>query len=73
MGDELHRDAAGDSADTGDSALRREFSAAFQEKLERMISASRKRRIPLLPITTTEGVAEQMRRLLGVCPRTGGR
>jgi uncharacterized protein (DUF58 family) len=60
------------AADTGDSSLRRKFSAAFAERLEGMKSLSRTRKVPLLPVTTTEGVAEQVRRMLGVRPGTGG-
>ena len=60
--------AAGDlqlDVNTSDSGLRRRFHDEFEQRLEHMQELSRKRSIPVLPIQTGEGVAEQVRRLLG--------
>ena len=50
---------------TSDSGLRRRFHDAFEQRLARIQTLSRKRSIPVLPIHTGEGVAEQVRTLLG--------
>jgi hypothetical protein len=50
---------------TSDSELRRRFHDAFEQRLARIQTLSRKRLIPVLPIHTGEGVAEQVRTLLG--------
>jgi hypothetical protein len=51
--------------DTSDNRLRSRFSEDFEQRLEWMRRMSRLRSIPLLPIHTAEGVAEQVRKLLG--------
>ena len=58
---------------TSSSALRRKFRQQFEDRLQRVRQFSRERSIPLLPIHTGEGVAEQIRSLLGNAPRTGDR
>ena len=50
---------------TSDHDLRRRFHDAFEQRLTRIQTLSRKRSIPVLPIQTGEGVAEQIRTLLG--------
>jgi uncharacterized protein (DUF58 family) len=50
---------------TSDSELRRRFHDTFEQRLARIQTLSRKRSIPILPIHTGEGVAEQVRTLLG--------
>jgi uncharacterized protein (DUF58 family) len=50
---------------TSDSELRRRFHHTFEQRLARIQTLSRKRSIPVLPIHTGEGVAEQVRTLLG--------
>jgi hypothetical protein len=55
--------------DTSDRRLRRRFAEDFEQRLEWLRRMSRLRSIPLLPIRTGEGVAEQVRRLLGNVPR----
>lgn len=51
--------------DTGQRGLREKFQSDFQERLNRLHSLSHKRGIPLLPISTSEDPAIQVRRLLG--------
>jgi len=51
--------------DTGDARLRRRFSEEFENRLSTTRDLMLQRGIPVLPIRTTEGVREQMRRLLG--------
>jgi uncharacterized protein (DUF58 family) len=51
--------------DTSDSRLRARFTEDFEQRLEWMRRMSRLRSIPLLPVHTGEGVAEQVRGLLG--------
>ncbi|MHC4943887.1 MAG: DUF58 domain-containing protein [Planctomycetota bacterium] len=50
---------------TSDRRLRSRFSEDFEQRLEWMRRMSRLRSIPLLPVHTAEGVAEQVRKLLG--------
>ncbi len=50
---------------TSDASLRRRFHDVFEQRLGRMQELSRQRSIPVLPIQTGEGVAEQVRKLLG--------
>lgn len=57
--------------DTSDRRLRRRFTEDFGKRLEWLRRMSRLRSIPLLPIHTGEGVAEQVRGLLGHA--SGGR
>ena len=51
--------------DTSDSDLRRRFHNTFEQRLTRIQTLSRQRSIPVLPIQTGAGVAEQVRTLLG--------
>jgi uncharacterized protein (DUF58 family) len=51
--------------DTSDAKLRRLFHGDFQQRFEWIRDISRIRSIPLLPIETGHGVAEQVRKLLG--------
>ena len=50
---------------TSDTGLRRRFRDDFDQRLAHIQELSRKRSIPVLPIQTGEGVAEQVRTLLG--------
>jgi uncharacterized protein (DUF58 family) len=52
-------------ADTSSRKLRRSFQNEFEQKLERMQSASRRFSIPLLPLHTASPVSEQIRAVLG--------
>ena len=56
--------------DSGSSKLRKQFSDLFNERLNRAKDILQKRGVPVLPIHTAEGVAEQVRHLLGHSPRT---
>jgi uncharacterized protein (DUF58 family) len=51
--------------DTSDRRLRSRFSEDFEQRLEWIRRMSRLRAIPLLPVHTGEGAAEQVRGLLG--------
>lgn len=53
---------------TSDKRLRRRFKADFKARLNWIREMSRLRSIPVLPIHTNEGVAEQIRRLIGYQP-----
>ncbi len=53
------------AVNTSDAGLRRRFRDEFEQRLAHLHDLSRKRSIPVLPIQTGEGVAEQVRRLLG--------
>lgn len=55
--------------DSGNRSLRERYQADFAKRLETLKSLSRKRAIPLLPISTDEPVAEQVRHLLGTQER----
>ena len=50
---------------TSDTGLRRRFHDEFEQRLAHIQDLSRKRSIPVLPIQTGEGVAEQVKTLLG--------
>ena len=52
-------------ADTSDKKLRRAFQSDFEQRLERMQSASRRFSIPILSLQTTLPVSEQIRDALG--------
>ncbi len=54
--------------DTSGAKLRKGYQQEFAERLEWLRETSRLRSIPLLPIVTSESVAEQVRRLLGHVP-----
>ena len=58
---------------TSDTRLRQEFQSDFEQRQRRMQDISRTRSIPFLPIRTSEGVAEQVRSLLGYAPTSGRR
>jgi uncharacterized protein (DUF58 family) len=52
-------------ADTSNRKLRAGFQSEFEEKLERIQSASRRFSMPVLPLQTTSPVSEQIRDALG--------
>ena len=54
--------------DTSKSKVREQFNNQFLKRMEKMQDLSRLRSIPLLPIRTDAGVAEQVRSLLGHAP-----
>jgi uncharacterized protein (DUF58 family) len=56
---------------TSDTTLRERFRSQFEERLEWIRHVSRVRSVPLLPIETGTGVAEQVRKLLGHAPPSG--
>lgn len=51
--------------DTSKRGLRKRFRQEFQERLDWMREVSRKQAIPLIPLSTAEPVAEQVRDCLG--------
>jgi uncharacterized protein (DUF58 family) len=51
--------------DTGSDRLRTAFRASFDERVARARSFLLRREVPLIPISTAEEVAGQLRRLLG--------
>lgn len=53
---------------TSDARLRKRHQDGFEERVERIRQISRTRAIPVLPIETSRGVAEQVRELLGHAP-----
>jgi uncharacterized protein (DUF58 family) len=53
---------------TSDRGLRQRYNAAFEQRLARIRELSRQREIPVLPLSTATGVAEQVRDLLGHQP-----
>jgi len=55
--------------DSGSRELQKRFSEDFTERLEAAKKVLLKQAVPVLPIHTTEGVAEQVRHLLGYSPR----
>ncbi|MGI9518561.1 MAG: DUF58 domain-containing protein [Pirellulaceae bacterium] len=57
--------------DTASHKLQQQFQHQFDERLERVKKFSRHRAAPLLPIRTDEGVAEQIRTLLGHAGQSG--
>jgi uncharacterized protein (DUF58 family) len=58
--------------DTSDRGLRERYQTEFERRLARIRELSRRREIPVLPISTAEPVPEQVRRLLGDRPRARG-
>jgi hypothetical protein len=58
---------------TADEKLRRDYSAAFSERLLRLQSASRTHSIPLLTISAAEDVLEQVKQQLGYHAARGRR
>jgi uncharacterized protein (DUF58 family) len=54
--------------DTSDRWLRQRYATEFAQRLERIHELSRQREIPVLPLSTATGVAEQVRTLLGHQP-----
>jgi uncharacterized protein (DUF58 family) len=52
-------------ADTSSRRLREAFADAFDQRVDTMRRVSRRYDMPWLPVQTTEGVAEQVRALLG--------
>ena len=57
------------NVNTSDDKLRREFSAEFEKRLERLEEFARRRFAPVIPVRTDEEVAPQIRRSLGHAPR----
>lgn len=55
---------------TSDGGLRQRFHDDFAARLQHMRDLGRQRQAPLMPISTVEGVAEQIRKLLGQHPPT---
>jgi uncharacterized protein (DUF58 family) len=53
---------------TSDRGLRQRYNAEFEQRLERIRELSRQREIPVLPLSTATGVAEQVREHLGHQP-----
>jgi uncharacterized protein (DUF58 family) len=58
---------------TSDKNLQRRFKDQFQDRLQQAMKFSRTRSAPLLPLHTGEGVAEQIRNLLGYAGQPGSR
>jgi hypothetical protein len=50
---------------TSDHGLRQRYDAEFAQRLEYIRELSRQRELPVLPLSTATGVAEQVRDLLG--------
>jgi uncharacterized protein (DUF58 family) len=50
---------------TSDRRLRQRYNDEFEQRLARIRELSRQREIPVLPLSTAKGVAEQVRELLG--------
>jgi uncharacterized protein (DUF58 family) len=50
---------------TSDRGLRQRYGDEFEQRLARIRELSRQREIPVLPLSTAKGVAEQVRDLLG--------
>ena len=50
---------------SSDRRLQEDFAADFQDRLDALRKLSRRQAIPLLPVSTAEPVAGQVRRLLG--------
>jgi uncharacterized protein (DUF58 family) len=55
--------------DTSERGLRERYHVEFEQRLARIQELSRQREIPVLPLSTAEPVAEQVRHLLGDRPR----
>ncbi|MEJ2140355.1 MAG: DUF58 domain-containing protein [Gammaproteobacteria bacterium] len=55
--------------DAGDVELRQHFKEDFQSRLDTARSLLQKRQVPVLPISTTQPVIEQVRDLLGQSPQ----
>lgn len=53
---------------TSDRGLRQRYNAEFEQRLERIRELLRQREMPVLPLSTGQGVAEQVRELLGHRP-----
>jgi uncharacterized protein (DUF58 family) len=53
---------------TSDRGLRQRYNAEFEQRLERIRELLRQREMPVLPLSTGLGVAEQVRELLGHRP-----
>lgn len=51
--------------DSSDASLRERFSDLFNERLEAVTHLLKQRRIPVLPLSTSSGVAAQVQSLLG--------
>ena len=52
-------------ADTSRSKIRHHFKQVFDEKMERLNAASRRLKLPVLPIDTMRPVPEQLREAFG--------
>lgn len=56
--------------DTSSGKVQKDFAAIFDKRLKEAKEWLGKRGIPFLPLNTSEGVAQQVRHLLGYSPRT---
>jgi uncharacterized protein (DUF58 family) len=56
--------------DTASGKVQREFAEIFDQRLHNTKEWLSKRGIPILPLSTSEGVAAQVRNILGHSPRT---
>ena len=54
---------------TSSAELRRRFSEDFEARLDRIRAIARKGATPVIPLRTTEGVPEQLRRIIGSAGR----
>lgn len=54
--------------DTGSAPVRERFAAAFEERLDLVRHILRQRAVPVLPLSSAEDPAEQLRKLLGHRP-----
>lgn len=56
--------------DTSKGKIQKNFAEIFDDRLQKTKEWLTKRSIPILPLSTSEGVAQQVRNLLGYSPRT---
>ncbi|MCK4930796.1 MAG: DUF58 domain-containing protein, partial [Candidatus Aminicenantes bacterium] len=56
--------------DTSKGKVQKDFADIFNVRLQKTKGWLSKRGIPILPLSTSEGVAQQVRHLLGYSPRT---
>jgi uncharacterized protein (DUF58 family) len=56
--------------DTSKGRVQKDFAEIFDVRLQKIKEWLSKRGIPILPLSTSEGVAQQVRHLLGYSPRT---
>jgi hypothetical protein len=53
----------------GTQKVRRKIAESVKGRIARLLAWQQEIRVPMLPITTAKGVAEQIRHLLGYAPR----